>query len=64
MHLANALAGKARQAADYAAYAPVNGQGGYAAVAHSVKLASAPACEWHVNVPSQQLVAQCTPATK
>ncbi|HVE53962.1 MAG TPA: hypothetical protein VNB23_11325 [Ramlibacter sp.] len=31
--VANALAGKARQAADYAAYATVYGQGGYAAVA-------------------------------
>ncbi len=31
--VANALAGKARQAAEYAAYAMVYGQGGYAAVA-------------------------------
>jgi hypothetical protein len=31
--VANALAGKAMQAADYAAYATVYGQGGYAAVA-------------------------------
>jgi hypothetical protein len=31
--VANALAGKARQAADYAAYAAVYGQGGYGAVA-------------------------------
>ncbi len=31
--VANALAGKARQAAQYAAYAMVYGQGGYAAVA-------------------------------
>jgi len=31
--VANALAGKARQAADYAAYATVYGEGGYGAVA-------------------------------
>jgi hypothetical protein len=31
--IANALAGKARQAAEYAAYATVYGQGGYGAVA-------------------------------
>lgn len=31
--VANALAGKARQAADYSAYASVYGQGGYGAVA-------------------------------
>ncbi|MBS0608906.1 MAG: hypothetical protein JSS19_06080 [Proteobacteria bacterium] len=37
--VANALAGKARQAADYAAYAAVYGQGGYGAVADRASFA-------------------------
>ena len=53
--VANALAGKARQAADYAAYAAVYGQGGYGAVADRESFE--PEFAWQVNCLSQ-LVAQ------
>ena len=57
--VANALAGKARQAADYAAYAAVYGQGGYGAVAD--RQSFEPEFEWQVKCLSQ-LVAQHAPA--
>jgi hypothetical protein len=53
--VANALAGKARQAADYAAYAAVYGQGGYGAVADRESFA--PEFAWQVRCLSS-LVAQ------
>ena len=53
--VANALAGKARQAADYAAYAAVYGQGGYGAVADRESFE--PEFAWQVDCLSQ-LVAQ------
>lgn len=49
--VANALAGKARQAADYAAYAAVYGQGGYGAVAD--RQSFEPEFEWQVKCLSQ-----------
>jgi hypothetical protein len=45
--VANALAGKALQAADYAAYAAVYGQGGYGAVADRASFA--PEFAWQVQ---------------
>src|SRR6188768_3718683 len=45
--VANALAGKALQAADYAAYAMVYGQGGYGAVAD--RQAFEPEFRWQVS---------------
>lgn len=45
--VANALAGKARQAAEYAAYAAVYGQGGYGAVADRESFE--PEFSWQVN---------------
>lgn len=45
--VANALAGKARQAADYAAYATVYGEGGYGAVADRESFA--PEFRWQVS---------------
>ena len=53
--VANALAGKAQQAADYTAYAAVYGQGGYGAVADRESFK--PEFEWQVNCLSR-LVAQ------
>jgi hypothetical protein len=53
--VANALAGKARQAADYAAYAAVYGQGGYGAVAERESFE--PEFAWQVDR-LRQLVAQ------
>ncbi len=57
--VANALVGKARQAADYAAYAAVYGQGGYGAVAD--RQSFEPEFEWQVKCLSQ-LVAELAPA--
>ncbi len=45
--VANALAGKARQAADYAAYAAVYGEGGYGAVADRASFE--PEFRWQVS---------------
>ena len=53
--VANALAGKARQAADYAAYAAVYGQGGYGVVADRESFE--PEFAWQVSCLSR-LVAQ------
>jgi hypothetical protein len=47
--VAHALAGKALQAADYAAYAMVYGQGGYGAVADRESFG--PEFRWHVDRP-------------
>jgi hypothetical protein len=49
--VANALAGKAQQAADYAAYACVYGQGGYGAVADRESFQ--PEFAWQVSCLSQ-----------
>jgi hypothetical protein len=57
--IANALAGKARQAADYAAYAAVYGQGGYGAVADRESFE--PEVTWQVNCLSQLVSHQVAP---
>ena len=57
--VANALSGKARQAAEYAAYALVYGQGGYAAVAE--REAFQPEFDWQVRCLSS-LAAHHAPA--
>jgi catechol 2,3-dioxygenase-like lactoylglutathione lyase family enzyme len=57
--VANALAGKARQAADYAAYAAVYGQGGYGAVADRESFE--PELAWQVHCLSQLVSQQVVP---
>jgi hypothetical protein len=57
--VANALAGKARQAADYAAYAAVYGQGGYGAVAD--RQSFEPEFAWQVECWSRLVAEHASP---